>query len=50
LDILSLKFSNEDLSDISVKLKNIENLEILDYLRNKAKTVSSLEEFKQLLE
>ncbi|MGC8869401.1 MAG: hypothetical protein ACP5P7_07070, partial [Sulfurihydrogenibium sp.] len=50
LDILSLKFSNEDLSDISEKLKKIENLETLDYLRNKAKTVSSLEEFKQLLE
>ena len=49
LDILSLKFSNEDLSDISVKLKKIENLETLDYLRNKAKTVSSLEEFRQLL-
>jgi hypothetical protein len=50
LDILSLRFPNMDLSIISEKLKNIHDLERLDYLRNKAKTVSSLEEFKQLLE
>jgi hypothetical protein len=50
LDILSLRFSNMDLSNISEKLKNIQDLERLDYLKNKAKTVSSFEEFKQLLE
>ncbi|MGC8816193.1 MAG: hypothetical protein ACP5O4_08435, partial [bacterium] len=40
LDILSLRFSDIDLSDISEKLKDIQDLERLDYLKNKAKTVS----------
>ncbi|MGC8769604.1 MAG: hypothetical protein ACP5Q2_09920, partial [Calditerrivibrio sp.] len=50
LDILSLRFPNMDLSIISEKLKNIQDLERLDYLKSKAKTISSLEEFKQLLD
>ncbi|MGC8944528.1 MAG: hypothetical protein ACP5J8_02610, partial [Minisyncoccia bacterium] len=50
LDILNLRFPDIDLSSISEKLKDIQDLERLDYLKNKAKTVSSLEEFKQLLE
>jgi predicted transposase YdaD len=50
LDILSLRFSNEDLDYISEKLKDIQDLERLDYLKNKAKAIPSLEEFKKILE
>ncbi len=50
IDILNLRFPDIDLSSISEKLKDIQDLERLDYLKNKAKTVSSFEEFNQLLE
>ncbi|WP_459895354.1 hypothetical protein, partial [Hydrogenobaculum acidophilum] len=49
-DILSLRFPNTDLSDMTNQLKQIDDINFLDYLKNQAKTISSIEEFERLLE
>ena len=49
-DILSIRFPDVDLNDITYQLQHIDDIEFLDYLKNQAKTVPSIEEFKRLLE
>jgi len=43
-------FPDIDLNDITHQLQHIDDIEFLDYLKNQAKTIPSIEEFKRLLE
>jgi len=50
IDILSIRFPTSDLSSINTKLQHIDDIEFLDSLKQKAKTIVSIDEFEYILD
>ena len=50
IDILSIRFPTSDLSSINTKLQHIDDIEFLDSLKQKAKTIISIDEFEYILD
>ncbi|GAB6078977.1 Rpn family recombination-promoting nuclease/putative transposase [Hydrogenobaculum acidophilum] len=50
IDILSIRFGEDGLDEIKNRLDGINDLEFVDYLKNQAKKVASLDEFMRLMD